>query len=65
MDHTLGYEKHDDENKETDNRRNGQSSKTVRSELGEIELDVPHDRNGESDSIIVKKHQKNISSIEE
>jgi putative transposase len=65
MDHTLGYEKHDDENKETDNRRNGHSSKKVRSELGEIELDIPRDRNGEFDPIIVKKHQKNISGIEE
>ena len=65
MDHNLGYEKHDDDNKETDNRRNGHSSKTVRSELGEIELDIPRDRNGEFDPIIVKKHQKNISGIEE
>ncbi|MEW6183309.1 MAG: transposase [Bacillota bacterium] len=43
MDHTLGYEKNDDEkndakNKETDNRRNGHSRKTVRSEYGDIEL---------------------------
>jgi len=65
MDHTLGYEKHDDENKETTNRRNGHSSKTVRSEFGEIELDIPRDREGEFDPVIVKKHQKNVSGIED
>lgn len=65
MDHSLGYEKHDDENKKTDNRRNGYSSKTVRSDYGEIELDIPRDRYGEFDPFIVKKHQKNVSGIEE
>lgn len=65
MEHNLGYEKHDDQNKETDNRRNGHSSKTVRSEFGEIELDIPRDRNGEFEPIVVKKHQKNVTGIEE
>lgn len=41
MDTTLGYEKSDVKNKETANRRNGHSSKTVRSEYGEIDLQVP------------------------
>ena len=36
MEHTLGYEKEDIKNKNTGNRRNGHSSKTVRSEYGEI-----------------------------
>jgi transposase-like protein len=65
MEHNLGYEKHDDQNKETDNRRNGHSSKTVRSEFGEIELDIPRDRNGEFEPVVVKKHQKNVTGIEE
>lgn len=65
LSNTLGYEKHDGTHKETENRRNGHTSKTVRSEYGEIELEIPRDRNGEFEPLIVKKHQKNVSGIEE
>ena len=65
LSNTLGYEKRDSTNKETENRRNGHTSKTVRSEYGEIELEIPRDRNGEFEPLIVKKHQKNVSGIEE
>jgi transposase-like protein len=65
MNHNLGYEKNDVECKETENRRNGHSTKTVRSEYGEIDLEIPRDRDGEFDPIIVKKHQKNVTGIEE
>lgn len=65
MEHTLGYEKNDGENKNTTNRRNGHSKKTVRSDFGELELDIPRDREGEFDPVIVKKHQKNITGIED
>jgi len=65
MDHTLGYEKNDTENKETTNRRNGHSQKNVRSDYGEFELEVPRDREGEFEPVIVKKHQKNVTGIED
>jgi len=65
MDHTLGYEKHDDANKQTQNRRNGHSQKTVRSEFGDTTLQIPRDRENEFDPIVVKKHQKNITGIED
>ena len=65
MDQNLGYEKHDDSNKHTENRRNGHSKKTVRSEYGDITLDVPRDRDGEFEPLIVKKHQKSVAGIEE
>ena len=65
MDQNLGYEKHDDSNKQTENRRNGHSKKTVRSEYGDITLDVPRDRDGEFEPLIVKKHQKSVAGIEE
>lgn len=65
LDHTLGYEKNDAENKETTNRRNGHSKKTVRSDYGELDLEVPRDREGEFDPVIVKKHQKNVTGIED
>lgn len=65
LDDNLGYAKNDAENKDTENRRNGHSKKTVRSEYGEMEIDIPRDREGEFDPAIVKKHQKNVAGIEE
>jgi len=65
LDTTLGYEKNDVQNKRTSNRRNGHSTKTVRSEFGEIDLQIPRDREGEHDPLIVKKHQKNVTGIED
>ena len=65
MDTKLGYSKYDYQNKETDDSRNGYSKKTVTSSLGDIELDIPRDRNGEFEPQIVKKHQTDISNIED
>ena len=65
LDDSLGYPKNDAEGKETENRRNGHSKKTVRSEYGEMELEIPRDRESEFDPAIVKKHQKNVAGIEE
>lgn len=65
MDDHLGYSKYDYRNKETDDSRNGYSEKTVTSSMGEIDLDIPRDRKGEFDPKIVKKHQTDISNIED
>src|SRR5690606_31755720 len=65
MDTTLGYEKNNVESKSTTNRRNGHSKKTVRSEFGEAEIAVPRDRDGDFEPLIVKKHQSNVTGIEE
>ena len=47
------------------NRRNGHTKKTVRSDRGEIELSVPRDREGDFEPVIVKKHQKEVTGIDE
>ncbi|WGS64134.1 IS256 family transposase [Marinitoga aeolica] len=60
----LGYEKYDKENKETDNSRNGYSSKKVRSSMGEMELKIPRDRKGEYEPKIIPKYKRDISDIE-
>lgn len=65
MENQLGYSKYDYKNKQTDNSRNGSTKKTVRTSHGEIDLQIPRDRNGEFDPIVVKKHQKNVTSIED
>lgn len=62
---SLGYAKHDVKNKQTTNSLNGYSKKTVRSEYGDIELKVPRDRDGEFEPMIVKKHQSNVTGIED
>ena len=65
MDQTLGYSKYDYKNKDTDNSRNGFSKKTVVSSMGNINLDIPRDRNGEFEPQIVRKNQTDISNIED
>ena len=59
----LGYEKHDIDSKNTDNSRNGHYPKTVQSEFGNLELNIPRDRHGEHGPLIVKKGQRDISSL--
>lgn len=61
----LGYVKGDRKNKNTDNRRNGTTKKTVSTRFGEIELDIPRDRNGKFEPVVVPKHTRDISGIEE
>jgi len=63
MDNHLGYEPY--ERSESSNARNGKKSKTVRSKYGEMEIEVPQDRESSFQPEIVKKRQKDISQIEE
>ena len=63
MSEHLGYEK--SERFDSDNYRNGTKSKKVRSKYGEVEVDVPKDRNGTFEPQVVKKRQKDISSIDD
>jgi transposase-like protein len=61
----LGYAKHDVKQKQTRNSRNGHSKKTVTSEYGEVDLAIPRDRLGEFEPVIVKKHQTQVTGIED
>ena len=66
LDEELGYSRYDYKNKDTDNSRNGHSSKTLKTSFGEVEIDVPRDRKGDFDPVILKKNQTSISQdIEE
>ena len=65
MDVTMGYDKNDVKNKQTDNYRNGHSEKTVKSQYGTIDLKIPRDRNGEHEPKIIPKYKRDISGIEE
>ena len=61
----LGYEKHDKTEKETNNRRNGSNTKTLRSDLGPLDIEVPRDREGEFEPKIIPKHQREFTGFNE
>jgi transposase-like protein len=47
------------------NSRNGSRSKTVPTEVGEVEIEVPRDRDGSFEPQIVKKRQRRLSGVDE
>ena len=59
LDDELGYEPYDVKNKRTDNSRNGHSTKTLKTNMGNLEVDIPRDRNGEFAPQLLKKNQDN------
>jgi len=61
----LGYEKSKPGEKETENRRNGSSIKTLRTDQGPMEIEIPRDRNGEYEPLIVPKHQREWRGFDE
>ena len=70
LDDMLGYEKsqrmgEDDENEVWKNYRNGYSKKRVKTQLGEVDIRVPRDRNGEYDPQIIGKYDRNTDGMEE
>ena len=64
MEEELGYSKYNYDEKNTENSRNGYSPKSVRSEYGEIELNIPRDRHNEFEPKIIPKYQREITGIE-
>ena len=65
MNEYLGHEKYEYSKENKTNYRNGSSTKKVKSNLGELEIKIPRDRNGEFEPIIVPKHSRYISNIEQ
>jgi len=64
--HELGFERNDKSSlKENGNRRNGTSAKTVKSKHGEIELDIPRDRQSDFEPVIIKKHQRRFDGFDD
>ncbi len=61
----LGHDKHDPAGKDGGNSRNGKRSKTVLTEVGPVEIPVPHDRDGSFEPKIVKKRQKRLTGVDE
>ena len=61
MENHLGYEK--SRRSDNDDYRNGYKSKTIKSSIGEVKIEVPQDRKSSFEPQVVKKGQKDISDI--
>ena len=64
MEEYLGYEKHAAEGRNGENSRNGTRSKTVITEVGPVDLDVPRDRDGSFEPKTVKKRQRRLDGVD-
>ena len=70
LEETLGYEKSSRASENTEsgkgkNYRNGYSKKTVKTQLGEVDVKIPRDRNGEYEPKIIGKYSRNADGMEE
>lgn len=65
LDASLGYEKNQKGDIPTSNKCNGHSPKTLKSQYGEFQINVPRDREGEFEPELIPKYQRDISDIEE
>ena len=61
----LGYDKHDPVGRGSGNSRNGTRAKTVLTEIGPVEIEVPRDMNSSFEPQIVKKRQRRLTGIDE
>ena len=59
----MGYDKYD-QITQKDNYRNGSSKKTVKTTQGQIDIHIPRDRNASFDPVIIEKHNRDISDID-
>ena len=63
--HHLGYEKNSPEGKKRGNSRNGTTGKTLKSDLGDLPVEVPRDRNGEFEPQLIKKGQRRFTGFDD
>ena len=64
MDEHLGYTKHDSAGRNRENSRNGTRSKTVITEVGPVDIDVPRDRDSTFEPATVKKRQRRLNGVD-
>jgi transposase-like protein len=61
----LGYDKHDPLGRDRGNSRNGVRAKTVLTETGPVEIEVPRDTDASFQPQIVKKRQRRLTRVDE
>ena len=59
----LGYTKH--QRTKTDNARKGHSPKKIKTEQGELPIQVPRDRQGSFEPQLIKKHQNRFDGLDD
>jgi putative transposase len=65
MSEHLGYEKHDPAGRGSGNSRNGTRAKTVLTEIGPVEIEVPRDTESTFEPQIVRKRQRRLTGVDE
>ena len=65
MNNHLGYSSNDKSDKITENRRNGYGNKTLNTTKGNVEINVPRDRDASFEPQLIKKRQRDVSEIED
>ena len=65
MNHHLGYGKNDPEGHHSGNSRNGHSSKILKGDHGEIEIQTPRDRNSSFEPRLIKKGQSRVTGMDD
>src|SRR5215470_1222987 len=65
LDSHLGYPKHARKGNSAGNMRNGSSQKTMKGEQGQVEIEVPRDRQGPFEPQLVKKGQTRLEGFDE
>lgn len=61
----LGYERYETEGRNSGNNRNGHYAKKVRSSSGDVQIQIPRDRNGSFKPKIVPRYSSNTNELEE
>lgn len=65
MEEHLGYAKHSPDGHHTGNSRNGYTSKTLKGDHGEVDIDTPRDRNGTFEPQLVRKGQTRLTQFDD
>ena len=60
----LGYERYESKGRNSGNSRNGSYERQLKTSEGETQIQVPRDRNGEFESVILEKHALNTNELE-
>ena len=65
MEHHLGYERGEEPPGTQSNRRNGKGKKRLRTGQGEVQIEVPRDRDGSFEPQLVPKHQRTFAGFDD
>src|SRR5574343_719791 len=65
LSHHLGYSPGDERPQESTNHRNGSSAKTVHTEDGPLRIEVPRDRAGSFEPMLIGKHERRFTGFDD